>query len=83
VAADLKRKSFRAFGIIRICGFCQLLHEIAIAIAMRHFMLAHCPRDLILIETEEQKIQRDGIKLYPDGKNCKQCKYAPRFFAHL
>jgi hypothetical protein len=50
---------------------------------MRHFVLAHRPRNFILIETKQQKIQRDGIKLYPNRKETKPCKHAPSFFAHL
>ncbi len=68
--AQLKSKSLGAFFGIGISGFCKLLHQIAVPIAMWHFMLAHRPRDLSLIETEEQKIQRDGIKLHCN------CSYA-------
>lgn len=41
---------------------------------MRHFVLAHRPRDLILIETEEQKIQRDGIKLQKNRSDTEPAK---------
>jgi hypothetical protein len=69
LAAELEGKTLGALFIIRICGLCELLHQIAVAVAMRHFMLAERPRDLVLIEPEEQKIQRDGTKLYSNCSN--------------
>ncbi len=66
MSADLKRKSLGAFLGIRIRLFRKLLHQIAVPVAMRHFVLAQRPRDLILIETKEQKIQRDSTKLHDE-----------------
>jgi hypothetical protein len=74
VTAQLQGESLRAFGIIRIRGFRKLLHQIAIAIAVRHFVLAQRPRDLSLIETKEQKIQRDSIKLHRNCSNTHPCE---------
>ncbi len=74
LAADLKSKSIGAFGVICIRRFRELLHQIAVAVAMRHLVLAHRPRDLILIETEQQKIQRDGIKLHRNCSNAEPSK---------
>jgi hypothetical protein len=64
LSADLKCKSLCPLFIRGIRGFCELFHQIAVPIAMRHLMLAEGSRDLALIQTEQQKIQRDGIKLH-------------------
>ena len=65
----MRAGAFRSFiGLVSI-GFRKLLHQEAMAVAMRHFMFALSAGDVLLIDVEEQKRERHSIQLHRNRRD--------------
>ena len=69
MSVERRSRSFRLFITSDIIGLRHLLHEEALAVAIRHFMLAECAGDIVLVEMKEERLERHGIELQHERRN--------------
>jgi len=69
MSVERRSRPFRFFVAIDIIGLRHLLHEEAIAVAMRHLMLAEHAGDIVLVEMKKKRLERHRVELQDERRN--------------
>jgi hypothetical protein len=64
LSVELRAGAFGFFIVIVSVCFRKLFHQVAMAVAMRHYMFALSARDVFPIEMKEQKRERHSVQLH-------------------